>query len=165
MLIGDLLAERGTRDAVRLEVFTPEPHPMPVAGPVVGKALSDLLAQQRIDLHTQSPVTEVDHARRELLLGNGQRVGFDVLVAVPPHQPPPPVAEAKFSDPGWIPVDPLTLRTSHEGVWALGDVTSITLANGKPLPKAAVFAKHQAEAVASGVAHHLNFDTRGFKPS
>jgi hypothetical protein len=76
----------------------------------------------------------------------------NLLVFIPPHRPPAPVAAAGFSPAGWIPVDAETLATSASRVWALGDVASITLTNGKPLPKAAVFAKGQAPAVAAGVA-------------
>ena len=56
------------------------------------------------------------------------------------------------SDTGWIPVDPRTLQTAHERVYAIGDVTTITLANGKPLPRAGVFAHAQALVVAGEIA-------------
>jgi sulfide:quinone oxidoreductase len=38
-------------------------------------------------------------------------------------------------------------------VFAIGDVTSIPLTMGKPLPKAGVFAEGQAEVVARNLAH------------
>lgn len=38
------------------------------------------------------------------------------------------------------------------------DVAAITLANGKPLPKAAVFAKRQAGTVAAGLTRCLGHD-------
>jgi sulfide:quinone oxidoreductase len=47
---------------------------------------------------------------------------------------------------------------SAEGVWAVGDVTALVLANGKNLPKAGVFSRHQAEAAARAVARHLGYD-------
>src|SRR5262249_54818564 len=43
LLLADLFAERGTRNSVQIDVFTPEALPMPVAGPRVGQALVDLL--------------------------------------------------------------------------------------------------------------------------
>lgn len=156
LLISDLLAERGVRDRTQVEVFTPEPFPMPVAGKVVGDALSGMLADRNIALHTETPVSGVDGT--EIVLTDGGRIAFDLLVAVPPHTPPKPVAEAGFGESGWIPVDAPTLRTGVEGVWALGDVSALTLNNGKPLPKAAVFARGQADAVAAGVARHLGYD-------
>lgn len=53
---------------------------------------------------------------------------------------------------GWVPVDKHTMSTSFENVYAIGDVATITLANGKPLPKAGVFAHGQGEAVATRIA-------------
>jgi sulfide:quinone oxidoreductase len=46
-----------------------------------------------------------------------------------------------------------TLETSFPGVYAIGDVTLIPLAMGKPLPRAGVFAHGQAEVVARNIAH------------
>ena len=43
-----------------------------------------------------------------------------------------------------------------ENVYAVGDATTITLANGKPLPKAGTFAHAQAEVVAERIAIEIN---------
>lgn len=56
------------------------------------------------------------------------------------------------NESGWIPVDAHTLRTPFEGVYAVGDATTIALANGKPLPKAGVFAHAEARVVARQIA-------------
>jgi sulfide:quinone oxidoreductase len=158
LLAADLLTETGARDHVDLRVYTPEPMPMPVAGPVVGSGLVSMLAGAGIGFHPGRHVERVDPDGCEIVFTDGERVQFDLLVFVPPHRPPDPVAELGLSAPGWIPVDAHTLATAIPGVWALGDNASITLVNGKPLPKAAVFAKGQAAAVASGVARHLGID-------
>ncbi|GAA1431250.1 FAD/NAD(P)-binding oxidoreductase [Streptomyces thermospinosisporus] len=158
MLTSDLLTETGVRDNVSVDVYTPEPQPMPVAGPVVGQGVVQMLQSQKIGFHPGRQVASVDAASREVVFEDGERVSFDLLVFIPPHQAPAPVKEAALSPAGWIPVDAGTLGTMVDGVWALGDVASITLANGKPLPKAAVFAKGQAEAVAAGVARHLGYE-------
>jgi sulfide:quinone oxidoreductase len=47
---------------------------------------------------------------------------------------------------GWIPVDPATLETQFEGVYAVGDVTSVGT------PKAGVFAEGQAAIAAAGIS-------------
>jgi len=158
MLIADLLEERGVRDAVDVEVITPEPQPMPVAGPVVGQALTQIMQDQRISLRRETTVEQVDPSADELVLQTGERVHFDLLVAVPPHRPPAPLTDAGLGPAGWVPVDPRTLRSAADGVWALGDASAITLPNGRPLPKAAVFARGEADAVAAGVARHLGAD-------
>lgn len=62
---------------------------------------------------------------------------------------------ALAGEAGWIPVDRGTLETSHERVYAIGDVTTITLANGKPLPRAGVFAHGEGLVVARRIAATL----------
>jgi sulfide:quinone oxidoreductase len=69
---------------------------------------------------------------------------------------------------GWVEVDRHTLQTKFTGVYALGDVTSIPLSTGKPLPKAGVFAHAQALVVAhnivraiTGSGREARFDGRG----
>lgn len=158
LLIADLLTERGVRKQIEIEIITPEPQPMPVAGPVVGQALKAILEQKGILYRPNTPVQAVDSPAKRLVLDSGERVPYDLLVAVPPHKPPAPVAEAQLGPQGWVPVDARTLRADTPDVWALGDVASIILTNGKPLPKAAVFARGQAVAVAAGVARHLGAD-------
>ncbi|WP_165985049.1 NAD(P)/FAD-dependent oxidoreductase [Streptomyces sp. YIM 98790] len=158
MLAACLLDETGARDGVALDVYTPEPQPMPVAGPAVGRAVVSALEERKIGFHPGHQAERVDAAAREVVFTDGTRVPFDLLLAVPPHRPPEPVAGAGFSPAGWVPVDAHTLRTAADGIWALGDNAAITLLNGKPLPKAAVFARGQAEAVASGVARALGHD-------
>jgi sulfide:quinone oxidoreductase len=53
---------------------------------------------------------------------------------------------------GWIGVDRGTFETTMSGVYAIGDVTTVPLVMGKPLPKAGVFAHRQAEVVAQNIA-------------
>jgi sulfide:quinone oxidoreductase len=55
----------------------------------------------------------------------------------------------------FIPVDRATLPTSVEGIYAIGDVTTIPIAGGKLLPKAAAFASAQAEVVSGRIADEL----------
>jgi sulfide:quinone oxidoreductase len=77
---------------------------------------------------------------------------------VPPHAAPAPVVQAGLTDEtGWIPVNPRTMETNHEGVYAVGDVTSISTPNGYVpfLPKAGVFAHGQAEVVAINIAANI----------
>jgi sulfide:quinone oxidoreductase len=62
---------------------------------------------------------------------------------------------------GWIPVDRETLATRHEGVYAIGDITTVPVpGRWKPdvplmLPKAGVFAHAQALVVAHRIAAEI----------
>ena len=153
MLIEYDCRRRGIRGDVQIDLFAAEPGPMGVAGPAVSAAVRGMVEAKGITYHPGHQVTAVDPAARLLTFANGSTTDYDLLVYVPPHRAPGVVREAGLlGDAGWVEVDRHTLATRHPGVFALGDVTTIPLAMGKPLPKAGVFAHRQAEVVASNVA-------------
>ncbi len=66
-------------------------------------------------------------------------------------------------------MDRRSLQTNQKNVYAIGDVAAITLANGKALPKAGVFAEGQAHTVARRISEDIRglgaqseFDGLGF---
>lgn len=151
---------RGVRDSLSIDLFTPEPGPMPVAGPEVSKQVRQMVESKGIGVHTEHAVTSIDPQTRRIEFANGASADFDLLVYVPPHRAPQVVKDAGLTGPsGWVSVDRATLATSSPGVYAIGDVTGIPLAIGKPLPKAGVFAHGQAEIVARNVAAEIKGKT------
>jgi sulfide:quinone oxidoreductase len=155
MLLEDFFRRR--KASVHVDVYAAEPAPMGVAGPHVSAAVSGMLESKRIGYHPSHQVTSVSGSERRIEFANGASADFDLLAFVPPHRSPRVVRESPLaSQQGWIPVDRTTLQTSFAGVWAIGDVTSIPLALGKPLPKAGVFAHRQAETVAQNLAHAID---------
>ena len=156
LLAEAVLRRRGVRDRSSIDVVTPEGLPMPTAGPVIGEALSAVLRDRGIGFHPNSTVERVDPDDKTLVLTDGARVTYDMLVGVPPHAAPEEARTAGLAaESGFIPVDRGTLATSADGVFAIGDVTTITIAGGKVLPKAGVFAHAEAEVVAHRIAAEL----------
>jgi sulfide:quinone oxidoreductase len=156
LLLDDELRRRGIRGRSEIDVYSPEPAPMPVAGPVMGSAVVSLLEAKGIRFHPGTRVERFEPGSHEIVFADGSRVGYDLLAGVPPHRAPAVVRESPLAgDAGWIPVDRATLETRHAGVYAIGDVTTITLANGKPLPRAGVFAHGEGLVVARRVAATL----------
>jgi sulfide:quinone oxidoreductase len=154
MLIDDLLRRSGLRHSVQLDMIAAEPAPMPAAGEAVGVAVKGLLESKGIGYHPSRQVKSVDPARRTLRFNDDAEERYDLLGFVPPHRAPATVAGAGLTAAsGWIAVDRGTLETAHPGVFAIGDVNSIPLTSGRPLPKAGVFAHRQAEVVAKNLAH------------
>ena len=153
LLLNYQLRKRGIRDGTQIQMFTPEPAPLPVAGQRVGEMVQGLLAQREIAYHPQRQPASVDVEGREIIFKDGERASFDLLVAVPPHRSPEVVsASGVANETGWVPVDPRTLETEAEGVYALGDVSAVTTPSGLPLPKAGVFAHGEAEVVAHNIS-------------
>lgn len=154
MLIDAYLRQHGLRDKAAIEFFAAEPRPMFVAGPEIGAAVRGMIEARGIAYHPEHQVKDIDAQARRIAFANGAETNFDLLIYVPPHRAPVVVHEAGLTnDSGWIPVDRHTLQTRFDNVYALGDVTTIPLKMGRPLPKAGVFAHGQAEVVAHNIAH------------
>lgn len=169
LLIDAYYRKRAIRGDVTVEVYAAEPGPMGVAGPEMSAAVKQLLESKGIPYHPEHQVKSVDRAARRLEFANGAHADFDVLAYVPPHRAPRVVREGALAgETGWISVDRHSLATRFAGVYALGDVVSIPLALGKPLPKAGVFAHAEAMVVArnivaavGGKPEHERFDGHG----
>lgn len=166
LLLDEWLRGRGLRDRTDVVVCTFQPILLPNAGREGSDWLAARLGQRGIEHHVGRQVVRFEPGRA--LFADGA-LEADVLIAVPPHKPPAVTAEAGLvAESGWIAVDPHTLATGHEGVYAVGDVTLIKLANGLPLPKAGVIAEAEAKRVAAAIAATLGgrkqpdgFDGRG----
>jgi sulfide:quinone oxidoreductase len=162
MLIADFFTRRRLRGKVDLHLFTPEAQPMPVAGPLLGGAVRQMLETKGVTFHPLHKLTAVKPQSRELFFEGKEPVRYDLLVAIPPHRGPGLVRQAGLAnEAGWIPVDRATLITRHEKVYALGDVTAIPIPGRWKaevplmLPKAGVFAHAQAEVVAHRIAAEI----------
>jgi len=152
------LRKRKVRDQVSVDVYSPEPGPMPLAGPENSKQIRQMVEAKGIGYFPEHAVTNVDAAGKRLHFANGVSADYDLLAYVPPHRAPQVVIDAGLTgESGWVPVNKQTLATKFPGVYAIGDVTGITLAIGKPLPKAGVFAHGEAEVV----AHNLICEITG----
>jgi len=147
---------RHVREAVQIDLYTPEPGPMPLSGPENSRALREMVEAKSITYHPEHAVTHVDPANKRLHFANDTTADFDLLVYVPPHRAPQVVREAGLvGESGWIPVDKYTMATKFANVYAIGDVTGIKLNIGKPLPKAGVIAHGQAEVVVNNLVHEI----------
>ena len=86
LLLDDELRRRGLRERSEINVYSPEPAPMPVAGPAMGAAVVGLLEAKGIRFHPKSPIERFEPTTAELVLADGTRAGYDLLAAVPPHR-------------------------------------------------------------------------------
>ncbi|HEU5260217.1 MAG TPA: FAD/NAD(P)-binding oxidoreductase [Gemmatimonadales bacterium] len=153
MLLEARLRAQGVRGRCEVAVYTPEPQPMPVAGPALGAAVREMLTSRGIAYFPGHKPVTVEPGSRTIRFEKGEVARYDLLAYVPPHAAPAFVVEAGLAPAGgWVTVDPKTLATPFERVWAVGDVTAIPLLNGKLLPKAGVFAEGEAEIVARNIA-------------
>src|SRR5215216_2527258 len=148
LLINDSLKERAIKAS--LEVFSPQPMSLPILGQASCDLIESRLADKGIAFFPNRKATGVEAG--EVIFANERRP-FDLMLGVPPHRPPAVVRESGLvGDSGWVGVHPRTLETQFPGVYAIGDVVQVAMANGKPLPKAGVFAEAMGETVADRIA-------------
>lgn len=161
---------KGIRRNVEIHLFTPEHTPMPVAPAALGDSIADMLAARGIHYHPLFTFQELRPGTREVVASDGQAHRVDLLMVVPPHRAPEVVRSSPLLGvSGFVHADPRTLQTDYEDVYAIGDVATIKLPNGKALPKAGVFAHAEAKVVAqriadaySGKASDAEFDGNGY---
>jgi len=148
LLLADRLEATGTSGGVF--VFTPQPRSLPILGEAGCAAFDGRLAGAGVSFRPNTAATAVEAGA---VVTADTRIPFDLLLGIPPHRAPRLVVEAGLAEPGgWVRVDQRTLETRVPGVYAIGDVTAIPLANGMPLPKAGAFAHAEGEVVAARIA-------------
>jgi sulfide:quinone oxidoreductase len=156
MLLEHLCRKRQIRTRTQIDLYAAEPGPMGVAGPEVSAAVRQMVEAKGIGYYPEHQITRVDPAARTLHFANGVARAYDMLAYVPPHRAPAVVRKAGLcGESGWITVDRHTFATQFACVFALGDVVSVPLSLGKPLPKAGVFAHGEAEVVARNIARAI----------
>ena len=157
MLLHGFFAQRGLRGDFEIDVFIPEPVPMGVAGADAAARVRSSLDERQIGLHAAAGVVAVENA--EVAFSDGSSAKSDLTITIPIHRcPEVVVASGLTGEKPWVPVDADTLETSEPDVFAIGDVNSIPLGEGKAVPKAGVFASGQAETVAAVIAARINED-------
>ena len=137
---------------VEWTIFTPQPMSIPVIGKGGCEAIEGRLAGNWIDFRPNTKAERVE-AGRIVLAEEAGDIPYDLLLSIPPHRVPAVVADAGMAEKGgWVKVNPRTLETPFEGVYAVGDVTGIPTATGQPFPKAGVFAEGEGRVVAERIA-------------
>lgn len=138
--------------AVEIEVFTPKPMSLPVLGQAGCSVIEDRLTERGIRFLPNHQATRVEAGRVHFTTGPRS---YDLILGVPPHRPPQLLAGTGLFVDGWVRPDPETLETNFPDVFAIGDMTFVPMANGKPLPKAGVFAEKQGQFVARRILARL----------
>ena len=151
LLVGETLQARGVE--VETSVFTPQPMSMPILGDAGCNVIEGRLGENGIAFLPSHKATAVEDG--EIVFADG-RLPYDLLLGVPPHRCPSVVVESGLANEGgWVSVDRGTLQTRFPGAYAIGDIVAVPMANGKPVPKAGVFAEAEGKIAAQRIAATL----------
>ena len=159
LLINDILVKNGTRDSIDIDIYTPTPIALPVAGAKVSQDVIKLLNDSHINFHPLHKIKTVSDMK-ELEFENGKRLNYDLLIGIPPHKVPEVIRNSCLIKQGqnWINVDKFSLKTDYENVFAIGDVTEIKVNENTTIPKAGVFAEAQAKVVSQQIVDDIEND-------
>ncbi len=174
LLINDILVKNGTRDSIDIEIYTPTPIALPVAGTKVSQDVISLLDDSHVNFHPLHKIKTVSDTK-EIEFENGNRVNYDLLIGIPPHKVPEVIRNSDLIKQGqnWINVDKFSLKTDYQNVFAIGDVNEIKVNENVAIPKAGVFAEAQAKVVSQQIIDDIEnnrdkpsssskFDGKGF---
>jgi sulfide:quinone oxidoreductase len=148
LLLHDYLTERGLRRDSAISVVMPLGAPIPPSPPA-SQAVLAAFAERGIAFYPDRLITRLDPSRRTAVFSDGAEMPYDLFLGVPRHTVPAVVEASGLTTNGWVPVDPLTLRTEFPDVYAIGDVTSVGT------PKAGVFSEGQAVVAAAQILSSL----------
>jgi sulfide:quinone oxidoreductase len=153
LLINEKLKVRGVKASI--EVFSPQPMSLPILGQASCDTVEGRLEGLGIKFYPNQKAINIE--ANEVVFEKN-RIAFDLLLGVPPHKAPLVVRESGLvaEGSGWVEVNSRTMETAFEGVYAIGDLTQIMLANKKPLPKAGLFAELMGETVADRIVDVFN---------
>ena len=149
LMLHDYLVARGVRGASRITLVNPLPSPVPPS-PETSRALLEAFAERDIVFMPNTRVMAVDE--RSVTLDSGAALPCELFLGVPKNRAADVVVASGMTENGWVPVDPRTLQTKYENVYAVGDLANTGA------PKAGVFAEGAARAVAANIVSRLRHE-------
>ena len=154
LLIDSMLREEGVRDSIQIHFYSPSPITLPAAGPEISQQILNLINSENIVFHDSCKIKSVE--KNKLIFQNGE-ANFDLLLAIPPHVAPKVIYDSGLAkEGGFIPIN-RDCKTPFENVYAVGDVTTLTVNDTMAVPKAGVFAEGEAITVAQNIISKIQF--------
>jgi sulfide:quinone oxidoreductase len=145
-LLDDYLRARGIRDKTEVKLLSPLNRAFTIEA--TSKLVQPILAERGIELTGFFNVESVDPVAKTVTSLEGETMGYDLLILVPPHRGQEVIEKSGLGDErGWVPVDKNTLKhTQFADIWAVGDTTSI------PISKSGSVAHYEATVAATEIA-------------
>ena len=145
-LLDDYLRARGIRNQTEIKLLSPLNRAFTIEA--TSKLVQPILAERGIELTGFFNVESVDPVAKTVTSLEGETVGYDLLILVPPHRGQEVIEKSGLGDErGWVPVDKNTLKHAQfADIWAIGDTTSI------PISKSGSVAHYEATVAAAEIA-------------
>jgi sulfide:quinone oxidoreductase len=140
----------GVRDKVEIEFVTPLDNVF--TKPVAAKILSEFAVKKNIKVTPYFDLVQVNADEKTIESGKGQKVGYDILVAIPPNVGAKALIDSGISDPvGFVPTDNHTLKAENlDRVYVVGDTTNV------PTSKAGSVAHYQSYTLVENLIREID---------
>jgi sulfide:quinone oxidoreductase len=145
-MVEEYLRKRGIRGRSEVTLLSPLNRAFTIES--ASKLIQPILDRRGIELRTFFNVESVDPHAGTVESLEGEKVDYDLLVLVPPHEGSRVVIDSGLGDAGgWLPTDKWTLQVQgHERLFAIGDATNL------PISKSGSTAHFEAPVVASRIS-------------
>lgn len=151
-LLHDYFTDRGIRDKVQIHYTYPIGRIHSLEN--VAKWAVPEFEKMGVTYETLFNMKEVDGVNKLLKSEEGSEIGFDLLIAVPPHRGMEVIEKNELGKGGWIPTDRYRLNIEgRDNAFVLGDTTNL------PISKAGSTAHYEAEALAENIAALIKIGT------
>ena len=139
----------GVRDKVEIEFVTPLDNVF--TKPVAAKRLAEFAAKKNIKVTPHFEIAQVNASEKTIESHQGAKIGYDLLVAIPPNMGDQSLIDSEISDPvGFVPTDNHTLKVENaERMFALGDTTNV------PTSKAGSVAHYQSYTLVENLVRDI----------
>lgn len=139
----------GVRDQVEIEFVTPLDNVF--TKPVATRTLAVVAEQKNIKVTPHFDLAQVNAKEKTIESHRGDKVGYDLLVAVPPNMGDQALIDSEISDPvGFVPTDNHTLKAENaERIYVIGDTTNV------PTSKAGSVAHYMAYTLVENLLREI----------
>jgi len=140
----------GVRDKVDIEFVTPLDNVF--TKPVAAGILAEFAAKKNIKVTPYFDLAQVNANEKTIESGKGDKVGYDLLVAIPPNVGDKALIDSGISDAvGFVPTDNHTLKAEKfDRVFVIGDTTNV------PTSKAGSVAHYQAYTLVENLIREID---------
>ncbi len=144
----DWFRERGVRGDI--DITYTYPIQRVHGNPHIAEWARPRMDDRDIRVETFFNAESIDPAERRIASMEGSDLGYDLLVAIPPHRGTSLIQEAGLGDGGWVDVDEHTLEAENaDHVYAIGDTADTGV------PMAGSVAHYQAGVVGRRLASEI----------
>jgi sulfide:quinone oxidoreductase len=140
----------GVRDKVEIEFVTPVDNIF--TKPVAAKALRAFADKKNIKVTSHFDLAKVNASEKTIESHKGEKVGYDLLVSIPPNFGDKAITDSGIGDPmGYMQVDPHTLKAQNaDRIFVLGDATNV------PTSKAGSVAHYMSYTVVENLVREID---------